>query len=190
MKPRPIGSNSQKDFAPFLKDLCRFTLQKGAEEAGVLSVAGLSFQEQAPEPDPDSLSSYWPRVAYPRDSLPDTLKTYAKAVAFRVTGEAASAEDRRAILIKLYTIAGAAEAHCFYHGYHLAVSLGAENCRTVFCHGETDCQSLTRGKGCRHSLAARPSVEACGLGKAQIMRALGWEPGDGGQDFIGIIFVE
>jgi len=189
MKIQKISSGNLKNLDPFLETLCRFSLEKGAAGAGVISIHDMVFHEENPGHDPQNESTYWPCVNYGKDSMQKMLAAYQKAMVFLCTGNSSSA-GRMDTLKKVYEIASKAEAFCFYSGYHLAVSLGAGNCRAIFCRQEKDCQSRTRGRGCRHPLVARPSMEACGLDPSQITQAASWKTGGGKPGSLGMVFVD
>lgn len=186
MKVQKIRQDNSAALDDFLETLCRFLLENGVDRAGILSVEALAFGHENQDPDPENASSYWPRVRYSKDSMPAMLGAFQKAVVFSVDWTGGRARIQR----KVCGIAAMAEARCFYGGFHLAASLGAGNCRTLFCGEETGCQSLKRGRGCRHPLVARPSPEACGLDARQVREAAGWEPEEVSPGCMGMVFVD
>jgi len=190
MEIKQIGSNKDEDLGPFLEKLCKFALENGAASAGIISVDKLEFNEEKASDDIQNESTYWPFVDFNKDPISDILKIYKKAVVFQVCYLKSSPISRIDSLKKVYEIAGKAEAYCFYNGYHMAVSLGAENCKTIFCNKEKDCQSLTRGRGCLYPLIARPSIEGCRINRSKIIEALKWGTDEHSQDFMGMIFVD
>lgn len=182
MRINKIRTDNRETLDSFLETFRDFFLENGAAQAEILPVADLEFNEQKKEHDRHEESMYWPRVRYSKDSMPAMLGLFAKTAVFRVQGA-----DH---LHRGYEIASQAEAHCFYHGFHLATAFGTGNCRTLFCKEENACQALTRGRGCRHPLIARPSLEACGLDASEVRKAMGWAAGDNGRDFLGMVFVD
>ena len=190
MEVKKFGSNKEEDVAPFLEKLCRFALEKGAAAAGVISVDNIEFLEEDEERALKKESSYWPTVEFNKDPISRTLKEFKHAMVFKLSNSNSSSENNRESLKNVYKIAGKAEAYCFYNGYHLAVSLAAGNCKAVFCHKENDCQSLTRGRGCRYPLLSRPSIEACKIDRSKLIEVLHWETGENKHDFMGMVFVD
>jgi predicted metal-binding protein len=190
MKIKKIGSNKETGFTPFLEGLCDFTIEKGADVSGVVSVDELEFNGGNTAVEDRYESTYWPFVNFSRDPISSILKNYRKAVVFKAGSSNSLPGNRLDTLKKVYEIAGKAEARCFYHGYHLAVSFGAGNCRKIFCREEKDCQSLTRGRGCRYPLIARPSIEACRIDRSKIAERLKWDRDEDESSFMGMVFVD
>jgi predicted metal-binding protein len=74
---------------------------------------------------------------------------------------------------KLAEITAKIEAEAFYDGHYFAVAFGNGSCKTLFCP-ETDCQALMPGKGCRHGLKSRSSMEAVGMDVFAMATKVGW----------------
>lgn len=190
MEVKKIGSDKDKKLGSFLEKLCQFSLEKGATAVGIISVNEIEFNEENTEHDIQNESLYWPYVTFNKDPISKILKAFKKALVFKICYLNSSSVNRLDTIKKVYEIAGKGEAYCFYNGYHLAVSLAAENCRTIYCQKENDCQSLTRGCGCRYPLIARPSIEACRLDRSKIIEILKWETDESKQNFMGMVFVD
>ena len=75
---------------------------------------------------------------------------------------------------KLSEIVAKIESEAFYDGYHLAVGFSGGTCKPLFCRDE-ECSGLTLGKGCRHALIARSSMEAVGLDAYTMAARVGWD---------------
>jgi len=98
------------------------------------------------------------------------LKEYQQGVFIRliipidqISGERAVKENRMAPCRKrLNEIVSTLESQAFYDGYPLAMGFEAGPCKRAFCPDE-DFSALIRGKGCRHPLRGRPSMESAGM---------------------------
>lgn len=190
MKINPIKTDDSHRLPLFLAELCELLMEKGAADAEIFSVDEIEFNDPDREGDLPNESDFSPNLKWPRDSIQDMLRAFDKAVVFRVGRDNHSYADETKALKKVYEIASKAEAHCFYNGFHLAVGLGAGDCREVFCKYERDCQSMTPGRGCRHPLAARPSVEGCGIKIPKIMKSIKWKANKARSFYLGMIFVD
>jgi predicted metal-binding protein len=62
----------------------------------------------------------------------------------------------------------------FYDGHYFAIGFGAGSCRHTFCGLMKNCQAL-EGEKCRHSLIARPSMEAVGIDVYKMVSQAGWD---------------
>ncbi len=75
--------------------------------------------------------------------------------------------------LKSHEIISKVEAAAFHEGYYLAMGLGAGSCKPVFCP-DSECDVL-KGKGCRHGLKARYSMESWGMDAFLMAARVGWE---------------
>jgi predicted metal-binding protein len=75
---------------------------------------------------------------------------------------------------KTHEIVSRIEGEAFADGYHLALGFGSGSCKGVFCP-EIECQALTPGQACRHSLRARSSMEAVGMDVYTMATRAGWD---------------
>ena len=74
---------------------------------------------------------------------------------------------------KVFSIVSALESAAFYDSHYLATGLAAGSCKSTFCHN-VDCAVLQKQK-CRHSLVARPSMEAVGIDCYALAGSLDWD---------------
>ncbi len=74
----------------------------------------------------------------------------------------------------VFQIVSQVESMAFYDGHYLAFGFAAGSCRHTFCGREESCLAL-EGKRCRHSLKARPSMEAVGIDVFKIVAQQGWD---------------
>ncbi len=75
--------------------------------------------------------------------------------------------------LKIYEIISRIEAQAFYDGYHLALGFACGPCQRFFCR-DAECRVLA-GKGCRHPLRARSSMEGAGMDVFRMATQVGWE---------------
>jgi len=75
---------------------------------------------------------------------------------------------------KMYEMVSDIESAAFYDGHYLAFGFAAGSCRHTFCGKMDTCQAM-EGKKCRHSLIARPSMEAVGIDVYQMVARAGWD---------------
>ncbi len=73
-----------------------------------------------------------------------------------------------------FEIVSKIEGEAFFDGYHLAVGFAGGPCKNVFCPNE-DCSAMVPGKGCRHPLKARSSMEAVGMDAFTMGAKAGWD---------------
>ena len=93
-----------------------------------------------------------------------------------IVRDKATIKERVAAYQEIYKIVTEIESMAFYHGHYLAFGFGAGSCRHTFCGLEEDCQAL-KGKKCKFSLRARPSMEAVGIDVYRMAGSAGWEIG-------------
>jgi predicted metal-binding protein len=76
--------------------------------------------------------------------------------------------------LKIFEIVSKVESQAFYDGYYLAMGLGGGGCSRAFCHG-AECNAMIPGKGCRHGMKSRPSMEAVGMNAFKMATDVGWD---------------
>ncbi len=76
--------------------------------------------------------------------------------------------------VKSYEMISRIEAEAFYDGYHLALGLADGPCKPLFCPND-ECSALVLGKGCRHALRARSSMEGVGMNAYTMAARAGWD---------------
>ena len=91
-----------------------------------------------------------------------------------IVRDKATIKERVAAYQNVYKIVTDIESMAFYDGHYLAFGFGAGSCRHTFCGLEEDCQAM-KGKKCRFSLRARPSMEAVGIDVYKMIAAAGWD---------------
>ncbi len=160
-------------------------LSAGAADVSIIDAAEVIFSEEVKRrvTEADAYpSQHWP-VDYPKDSIAEAVGAYKRGLVFRVNpgkglpeylGGPIAHASHRDDFRKVYEIAALVESAAFYCGYHLAIGLAAGNCRAVFCSEEPRCEAMIKGRACRHSYKARPSVEAAGVDARAMARRLGW----------------
>lgn len=109
------------------------------------------------------------------------LKKYKWAVFFVkdvpsevIVRDRATIKERVSAYQNVFKIVTDIESMAFYDGHYLAFGLGAGSCRHTFCSLEEDCQAM-KGKKCRFSLRARPSMEAVGIDVYKMVALAGWD---------------
>ncbi|MBE0617036.1 MAG: DUF2284 domain-containing protein [Proteobacteria bacterium] len=109
------------------------------------------------------------------------LKDYRKAVFFTkdvlpevIARNRATIKERIEVYRELFEIVNQVESMAFYDGHYLAFGLGAGSCRHSLCADAQDCRAL-QGDKCRHSLRARPSMEAVGIDVFRMASSVGWD---------------
>jgi len=75
---------------------------------------------------------------------------------------------------KFAEIVARIESEAFYDGYHMAVGFGSGGCKVLLCPDQ-ECNGLNTGKGCRHALIARSSMEAVGMDAYTMATRVGWK---------------
>ena len=91
-----------------------------------------------------------------------------------IVRDKATIKERVAAYQNVYKIVTDIESIAFYDGHYLAFGFGAGSCRHTFCGLEEDCQAM-KGKKCRFSLRARPSMEAVGIDVYRMVDLAGWD---------------
>jgi predicted metal-binding protein len=76
--------------------------------------------------------------------------------------------------MKRQEIVSKIELEAFNDGYHLALGFGGGSCKNLLCR-EVECSALQLGKGCRHPLKARASMEAVGMDVYTMTTRAGWD---------------
>jgi len=109
------------------------------------------------------------------------LKKYKWAIFFvkdipseTIVRDKATIKERVAAYENIFKIVTDIESMAFYDGHYLAFGFGAGSCRHTFCGLQEDCQAM-KGKKCRFSLRARPSMEAVGIDVFKMVGLAGWD---------------
>jgi predicted metal-binding protein len=93
----------------------------------------------------------------------------------QIAGEKAMEENRmKPFRRKIHEIVSKLESEAFYDGYPLALGFAAGSCKRTFCY-DVECAALSPGKGCRHPLWSRPSMESVGMNVYTMAAKAGWE---------------
>jgi predicted metal-binding protein len=93
----------------------------------------------------------------------------------QIAGEKAAEENRLApYRRKINEVVSKIESQAFYDGYPLAMGFVAGSCKKAFCP-DIECSALVQGKGCRHPLWARPSMESVGMNVYMMAAKIGWD---------------
>lgn len=93
-----------------------------------------------------------------------------------VAGEEAFAEGTiNTFRKKLYEIVSGIESQAFYDGYYLAMGFAVEDPAREHSVLTWSGSALVLGKGCRHPLWARPSMESVGVNGFAMAARVGWD---------------
>ena len=93
----------------------------------------------------------------------------------QIAGEKAFEENRmRPFRMKIQDMVSELESIAFYDGYPLAMGFAAGTCKRSLCP-DLECSALIPGKGCRHPLRARPSMESVGMNVYTMAAKAGWD---------------
>lgn len=182
--------------------LCDKALEWGAAEVGVIDKSHIRFSRDITA-DKQKASGFdsihWP-LHYPKDDIREAIKAFGAGIFFRVEtgmdfpgygGGPISDPEHRRVYKSVYEITARIESAAFYLGHHLALGLGAGNCRAVFCADEKRCRPMLRGGTCLHPNMGRPSVEAAGIEPGQIAQILGWTMnGKTGPLLAGLVMID
>ena len=74
---------------------------------------------------------------------------------------------------RVFEIVNKIESTAFYDGYYLSVGFGAGSCKSTYCW-KNECAVLS-GQKCKHTLKARPSMEAVGIDCYRLAAKLEWD---------------
>jgi predicted metal-binding protein len=120
----------------------------------------------------------------PHSPTPDQTRRYLAsfrtAVVFRLAvpptdiaaDEEKSGPQLKAVRHRLHQLVSTLESAAFYDGHYLAAGFGSGSCKSLYCSAQR-CAVLA-GDKCRHSLRARPAMEAAGIDCFALSIALGW----------------
>lgn len=125
--------------------------------------------------------AHCPPHALKPEELRQHLKDYEKAVFFIkevpseiIIRDRATIKERITAYMDVFNIVNEIESMAFHDGHYLAFGLGAGSCRHSLCSQHKTCRAL-EGDRCRHSLRARPSMEAVGIDVYQMVAKAGWD---------------
>jgi predicted metal-binding protein len=82
-------------------------------------------------------------------------------------------KERIDAYLQVFDIVSEIESMAFHDGYYLSFGLAAGSCRHSLCSQHKTCRVL-EGDRCRHSLKARPSMEAVGIDVYQMVTKADW----------------
>ncbi len=126
-------------------------------------------------------SAHCPPNTLKPSELRSYLKQYEWAVFFVkdvpsevIVRDKATIKERVAVYQDMFEIVNKIESMAFYDGHYLAFGFAAGSCRYTFCGQEKGCRAL-EGERCRHSLRARPSMEAVGFDVFKMAASAGWD---------------
>jgi len=162
-------------------------LELGADRAVVLKTTEVPVEEtvtlkcQIPRCFGYGTSAHCPPHTLKPAELREHLQKYQWAIFFTlevppevIVRNKSTIKERVEAYQKVFKIVSAIESQAFYDGYYLAFGFAAGSCRHTFCGREENCLAL-EGKRCRHSLVARPSMEAVGINVYQMAARQGWD---------------
>jgi len=180
--PIPPDINKKAQLDDFQKELCLLAKKNGAENANIIKVSNIVFNQNELNCPQHEKSFYYPQVQYDKDPIQHILNKFHWAVVFSL--------DQQQNLKRVYEITAIIESHCFYNNFHLAVGLAAGNCRPIFCSSLYECQAMTIGKGCSFPMMARPSIEACNIDLEQLANQANFSNYHPNNYYLGMIFVD
>ncbi|MBU2549228.1 MAG: DUF2284 domain-containing protein [Proteobacteria bacterium] len=171
-------------------DLEKYRLQAldlGASQATVVRVESVPVDErvplkcQIPRCFGYGTGAHCPPNTLKPAELKEILKKYNWAVFFIkdvpsdvIVRDKATIKERVEAYQNVYHIVNQVESAAFYDGHYLAFGFAAGSCRHTFCGQLETCQAMTNGR-CRHSLRARPSMEAVGIDVYRLTASVGWD---------------
>ena len=172
------------------KDIERYRqeiIKLGATDARIVSTSEIPVDErvvlkcQVPRCFGYGVGANCPPNTLKPAELQSLLGRYSKAVFFIkevpshvIVRDKTTIKEHVAAYLDVSKLVGEIESMAFYDGYYLAFGLSAGSCRHTFCSREKDCQAM-KGEKCRHSLRARPSMEAVGIDVFSMATSVGWD---------------
>ncbi len=170
-----------------LKKLCRRAVELGATDAKIIAARDVIIDERVrakctfPKCKRFGTNAHCPPHAMPLDEMRRLVSRFEYGILTRLEAPVedmagAAALQKRSDqkhFRKNYEIVSRLEAEAFHQGYYLALAFGAGSCQGVFCPS-LDCQALEPGKGCRHPLKARASMEGAGMDVFAMATRAGW----------------
>ena len=193
----------QTDQYQLLEDLKRLDDKArllGASETAILTPRQLVMASPGTlqhDYDGSYPSIHWP-LQYPKDDLIPALQAYQKGLLIRFDtppgmpdygGGPIVDPVHRALYERVYEAVTILESTAFYMGHHLVLGFAAGNCRSVFCHQETRCWAMFKGKVCIKPYQGRPSMDSIGLDASAMAAGLGWTVRENEPLLAGLIMV-
>ncbi|MFC1964250.1 DUF2284 domain-containing protein [Chloroflexota bacterium] len=171
-----------------LERYCQMALELGATDAKVISAEDILIDERVrakciyPKCRSYGTNANCPPYSMDLDQVRKTVSGFKYAVFIKtevpsemVAGKEARKKLRYASTAeKNYEIVSKIEAQAFYDGYYLALGFAGGPCKNVFCP-DIECSALLPGKGCRHPLRARGSMEGVGMDAFRMAARAGWD---------------
>lgn len=179
---------SDEVLQPDLEKYRRRALALGATDARIITTDMVLIDERVrakciyPKCGSYGTSANCPPYAMELEMVRRVVANFQYAVFIRLEVPAAEmvgteAMERRAWTrsqLKCHEIVSRIEAEAFYDGYHLALGFASGSCKRAFCP-DAECSALIPGKGCRHPLRARSSMEAVGMNAFTMAATAGWD---------------
>jgi predicted metal-binding protein len=171
-----------------LERYCRLATESGATDARILKSEQVAIEYRAaakcsiPKCDIYGTTINCPPYAPSPEAMKKIVAEYEYAIFIRLILPSAemayekSLDQKKATVDprKIFEIVSRVESRAFYDGYYFAMGFGGGNCKLTFCH-DAECNAMTPGKGCRHGLKARPSMEAVGMNAFKMAADVGWD---------------
>jgi|LSQX01.2.fsa_nt_gb predicted metal-binding protein len=125
-------------------------------------------------PHAPSLESTKKFIACFSDAILTGLKVPSTSV-LKSTGDRnhSGTDEKTSARRRLSRIVSAIESEAYYDGYYFATAFTSGHCKGTLCV-DLPCQALENGKGCRHPLESRPSMEGVGMDVFQMVSNAGW----------------
>lgn len=180
----------EKTESEIKKDLKRYqkkALLMGATQAKIVSTKEIPVDDrvplkcQIPRCFGYGTSAHCPPNTLKPQELREHLKSYQWALFFIkevspeiIVRDRSTIKERIDAYLTVFDIVSEIESMAFHNGHYLAFGLGAGSCRHSLCSQQKTCRAL-EGDRCRHSLKARPSMEAVGIDVYQMVTRAGWD---------------
>ena len=172
-----------------LEKYCRLAIESGASDAKIIKSDQVIIEHrvvakcQIPKCDSYGTNINCP----PHTPSPQEMKIivgeYKYAIFIRLIlpseemttyGKTSGLKGTTGNPLKIFEIVSKVESEAYYDGYCFAMGFGGGGCKRAFCR-DAECNAMTPGKGCRHGLKSRPSMEAVGMSAFTMATAAGWD---------------
>jgi predicted metal-binding protein len=183
LRCRPVSATLGRKRGPRQEDLRRYLAlaqELGVDEAAIVKRDAwyldprVTLKCAVPRCRHYDACANCPPHSPPAAETAEILRKYNTGILLRwvyARGEALPLADQKRR--SHYAAVAQLEAAAFYDGYYFACGFAAGSCRSL-CGGAV-CQELAEpGKGCRHPLVARPSMEGVGFDVYRTAAAAGW----------------
>jgi predicted metal-binding protein len=164
------------------EDLIELARRLGASNAGIISSAGISVEDDLANLCQESLCENYgqsascpPHVSGP-SGFRELLKEYEQVLVFKidVPSEVLFSSERPNIFRLLHEIGANIEQSAVRMGYRNSKAYAGGSCKRLFCPDHPKCRVVSEGGKCRNPDRARPSMSGFGINVSKLMLAAGW----------------